>query len=79
MNKDVVAQVVGFLSAIMMFLGTLNVKFEWLTAESIDAFGIVLTAGIALGITLYTIYKNHFGFTKKAKQQKAWLEKADKL
>ncbi|MCM3325029.1 hypothetical protein [Cytobacillus kochii] len=58
------------MSAIMMFLGTLNVKFEWLTAASIDAFGIVLTAGIALGITLYTIYKNHFGFTKKANYYK---------
>lgn len=77
-NKDIFSQVVGFLSAIMMFMGTLNFKFGWLTADSIDAFGIVLTSGIALGITLYTIYRNHFGFTTKAKNQKALLEKENK-
>lgn len=79
MNKDVVSQVVSFLSAAMMFLGTLNIHFEWLTKESINAFGVVLTAAIALGITLYGIYKNHFGFTQKAKNQKAWLKKEGKL
>ncbi|MDQ0268864.1 phage holin [Cytobacillus purgationiresistens] len=75
MIKDVVAQIVGFLSAIMLFLGTLNIQFQWLTESSINAFGVVLSAGIFLGVNLYTIYKNHYGFTDKAKQQKAWLEK----
>ncbi|MBG9603530.1 MAG: phage holin [Bacillota bacterium] len=75
MNRDVVSQVVGFLTAIMLFLGTINIKFEWFNEESISAFGIVLSAGIMLAVTLYTIYKNHFGFTDKAKKQKAFLEK----
>ncbi len=75
MNKEVVSQVTGFLTAIMLFLGTINIKFEWFTEDSISAFGLVLSAGILLGVTLYTIYKNHFGFTEKAKKQKAFLEK----
>ncbi|MEC1157132.1 phage holin [Cytobacillus horneckiae] len=70
---------VGFMSAIMLFLGTLNIQFQWLTEASINAFGVVLSAGIFLGVNLYTIYKNHYGFTGKAKQQKAWLKRADKF
>ncbi|MEX3713663.1 phage holin [Cytobacillus horneckiae] len=79
MINDVVKQIVGFLSAIMLFLGTLNIEFQWLTDASISAFGVVLSAGIFLGVNLYTIYKNHYGFTDKAKQQKAWLKRADKF
>ncbi|MCA1029216.1 SPP1 phage holin family protein [Cytobacillus kochii] len=79
MINDVVKQIVGFLSAIMLFLGTLNIEFQWLTDASISAFGVVLSAGIFLGVNLYTIYKNHYGFTEKAKQQKAWLKRADKF
>lgn len=79
MINDVVKQIVGFLSAIMLFLGTLNIEFQWLTDASISAFGVVLSAGIFLSVNLYTIYKNHYGFTDKAKQQKAWLKRADKL
>ncbi|WLR54278.1 phage holin [Mesobacillus subterraneus] len=77
--KDVVMQVTGFLMVIMLFLGTLNVKFNWLTEESISAFGVVLSAGIALVVTLYTIYKNHYGFTDRAKEQKKFLERNKKL
>ncbi|MEK4201140.1 PTS mannose transporter subunit IID [Cytobacillus sp. FSL K6-0265] len=79
MINDVVKQIVGFFSAIMLFLGTLNIEFQWLTDASINAFGVVLSAGIFLGVNLYTIYKNHYGFTRKAINQKAWLEKEDKL
>lgn len=77
--KDIVMQVTGFLMAIMLFLGTINIKFNWLTEESISSFGIVLSAGIALFVTLYSIYKNHYGFTDKAKEQKEFLERNDKL
>lgn len=73
--KDLVSQVVGFLTAIMLFLGTLNIKFSWLTEESISSFGLLLTAGTALSVTLYTVYKNHYCFTEKAKKQKACLER----
>ncbi|ASV67566.1 PTS mannose transporter subunit IID [Cytobacillus kochii] len=79
MINDVVKQIVGFFSAIMLFLGTLNIEFQWLTDASINAFGVVLSAGIFLSVNLYTIYKNHYGFTRKAINQKAWLEREDKL
>lgn len=73
-TKDIVSQVTGFLMAMLLFLGTINVKFEWFTEASISAFGLVLGAFAALAINMYTIYKNHYGFTKKAKKQKKVLE-----
>lgn len=72
--NDVVKQFVGFLMAILLFLGTINVKYEWFTEASINAFGFVVAAAIALVYNLYSIYKNHYGFTKKAKQQKRVLK-----
>lgn len=73
--KDIVSQVVGFLSAIMLFLGAINIKFEWFTESSISAFGVVLSAGCFLAVTIYTIWRNHYGFTQKAKAQKEYLER----
>lgn len=74
MNKDIAKQITGFLTAIFLFLGTINVKFDWFTLTSINAFEVVVLAGIPLGYTIYAIYKNHFGFTKKAKEQKVYLK-----
>ncbi|MCY9198920.1 SPP1 phage holin family protein [Bacillus atrophaeus] len=74
MNTDIVKQITGFLTAVLLFLGTLNVKFDWFTEDSISAFGVVISAGILLAFNLYTIYKNHYGFTKKAKAQGAALK-----
>jgi hypothetical protein len=72
--KDVVSQIVGFLSAIFLFLGTVNIKYEWFTEASISAFGLVLSAGMFLAVNLYTIYKNHYGFTEKAKKEKSMID-----
>lgn len=77
MIKDTVSQVLGFLSAVMLFLGTLNIKFDWLTESTISAFGVVLSAGILLVVNMYTVYKNHYSLTKKAKKQKEVLDKHD--
>jgi hypothetical protein len=73
-TKDVVAQVTGFLMAILLFLGTVNIHFDWFTEKSISAFGLLLGAAIALGINLYTIYQNHYGFTDKAKKEKSMID-----
>ena len=74
MNKDIAKQITGFLTALFLFLGTINVKFEWFTLDSINALEVVIVAAIPLGYTLYVIYKNHFGFTNKAKEQKEVLK-----
>lgn len=60
-TTDIVKQVVGFLTALSMFLGTIGFAFDWLTVDSINAFGVVLGATIALGYTLYAVYTNTFG------------------
>jgi protein-S-isoprenylcysteine O-methyltransferase Ste14 len=75
LDKDIVKQLVGFLMAVLLFLGTINIKFDWFTEASINAFGFVVAAAIALGINLWTIYKNHYGFTARAKAQKSALKR----
>lgn len=77
MNADIVKQITGFLSALLVFLGFLGVSFEWFTVDSINAFGLVLAAAIPLAYNLFTIYKNHFGFTEKAKHDKRVLDRVN--
>ncbi|MED4029957.1 phage holin [Priestia megaterium] len=77
MNKDIAKQITGFLTALVLFLGTINVKFEWFTLDSINALEVVIVAAIPLAYTFYVIYKNHFGFTKKAKEQNKVLKQKD--
>lgn len=74
MNKDLAKQITGWLMAVLLFLGTINVKFEWFTVESINAFEVVMVASIPLIGVGVTIYKNHYGITKKAKEQKEVLK-----
>lgn len=59
-TTDLVKQVVGFLTALSMFMGTIGFAFDWFNADSINAFGVVLGAGLALGYTLYAVYVNTF-------------------
>lgn len=68
--KGTVILIVGFLQALMGFLATLNVKFEWLSDASISAFGILLTAGIMLAAGLYAVWKNTFTGKKAQEQNK---------
>lgn len=75
MTKDIVILVTGFLSAVLLFLGTINVYFEWFTADSINAFGALLGGGIALAGALYAVYKNTYAMTEKARKQAEELER----
>lgn len=75
MTKDIVILVTGFLSAVLLFLGTINVYFEWFTADSINAFGALLGGGIALAGALYAVYKNTYAVTRKARKQAEELER----
>lgn len=78
--KDISILIVGFLSATMGFLATLNIKFEWLTTESINAFGAFFVAAGMLVAGLYAVWKNTYvsknaGLQKKALQAQKLMKK----
>jgi protein-S-isoprenylcysteine O-methyltransferase Ste14 len=58
MKKDVFTLLGGFLTSVLLFLGTVGVSFEWLTQASIDAFVFMLAAAVALAVNLYAVWKN---------------------
>lgn len=73
-QKDIVKQVVAMLTALMLFLGAVGTNVQILTPESIEQFGLLLGAIIALGTTLYGVYMNTFAGKKafdKAKEKEA--------
>lgn len=72
--KEISILVVGFLSAVMGFLATLNIKFEWLTEQSINAFGAVIVSGVVLFGGAYGVWKNTY-VTKKAQAKLSQDEK----
>jgi len=73
--KELATLITGWLTALMGFLATLNIKFEWLTEASINAFGVFIVATIILVVSVYAIYKNTFVITDKAKKQKEELKR----
>ncbi|WP_078434223.1 phage holin [Metabacillus halosaccharovorans] len=58
MKKDIATLLGGFLTALLMFFGTIGISFEWFTQESIDAFVVLVAATIALAINIYAVWKN---------------------
>ncbi|KAA0944056.1 PTS mannose transporter subunit IID [Sporosarcina sp. ANT_H38] len=64
----------GLLSAILLFLGTLNIEFEWFNTGSINAFTAVLIAAIPFALLIYGVYKNTYLLTEKAKKQERALK-----
>ncbi|QAS52363.1 phage holin [Halobacillus litoralis] len=72
--KDVATLVGGFLTAVMAFLATLNIRYEWLTEASISAFVTVIIAFGMLVVGVYSVWKNTY-VSKKAKKQKRELQK----
>lgn len=73
-KKGIVILLVGFLQAVMGFLATLNIQFEWLTEASISAFGTMVGAGAMLVAGIYAVWKNTFT-GKKAQKQNEELHK----
>jgi len=72
--KQHVALFGGWLSAVLLFLGTLNVKFEWFNQTSIGAFEVVLMASVPFVIALYGVWKNTYLVRKQAKDQERLLK-----
>jgi SPP1 family holin len=73
MNKDIFTLLSGFLTAVLLFLGTIGIQYDWFTQESIDAFVFMVAALVALIVNLYAIWKNTY-VSKKAKEQKEALK-----
>jgi len=76
MKKDFTILLGGFLSALLLFLGTIGISFDWFTQQSIDAFVVLVGAAIALGVNGYAVWKNTY-VSKKAKEQKKVLKDND--
>jgi len=72
--KQYVALFGGWLSAVLLFLGTLNVKFEWFNAASIEAFVAVLIAAVPFILIIYGVWKNTYLVRKRAKEQERVLK-----
>lgn len=73
--KQHVALFGGWLSAVLLFLGTLGIAFDWFTVESIEAFVVVLTASVPFIVLIYAVWKNTYLVSKKAKEQEKELMK----
>lgn len=74
--KDIVTLVTGFLGALLLFFGTIGLSFEWFTPESVNAFGIALSALAALVTSIIAIWRNTY-VSKKAQRQKEMLIQKD--
>ncbi|CAH0346310.1 phage holin [Bacillus sp. CECT 9360] len=73
MKSDILILLCGFLSSLLLFLGSIGITFEWF--ESLNAFFILISAASALILNLYAVYKNTYVLTKKARKQKESLKK----
>lgn len=72
--KQNVAFFGGFLSALLLFLRSIGVGFEWFNEESISAFTNLLLSAVPLVLVFYGIYKNTYLVTEKAKEQEDLLK-----
>ena len=64
----------GLLSAVLLFLGTLNVEFKWFNTSSIESFTAVLIALIPFVIAIYGVWKNSYILTQQARYQEKVLK-----
>ncbi|MDQ0412739.1 phage holin [Mesobacillus stamsii] len=71
MKKDITTLLGGFLTALLLFLGTIGISFEWFNQDSINAFVILVGAGAAFVINLYAVWKNTYTSRKAQLQKKA--------
>ncbi|MGY3718815.1 phage holin, partial [Sutcliffiella cohnii] len=73
MRKDVITLLGGFLTALLMFLGTVGISFDWFNEESINAFVLLISSLVALVVNLYAVWKNTYT-SKNAQLQKKALQ-----
>lgn len=79
MTKDKLMQYIGLfgglLSAVLLFLGTLNVEFKWFNTASVESFTAVLIACVPFALAIFGVWKNSYILTPKAKTQEKVLER----
>lgn len=75
MKRDIATLLGGFLTSLFLFLAAIDVSFDWFTMDSIDAFVMLCSAAVALGINLYAVWKNTYVSKKARKQKEALKEK----
>lgn len=73
--KQYVALFGGWLSAVLLFLGTLNVSLEWFNQNSIVAFVVVLGTSVPFVLVMYGVWKNTYLVKKNAKEQEELLKR----
>lgn len=73
--KQYIALFGGLLSAVLLFLQTLGLVFNWFNQDSIDAFINILLAAVPFIVVMYGVYKNSYIVTKQAKAQEKELKK----
>ncbi|AST92995.1 phage holin, partial [Sutcliffiella cohnii] len=73
MRKDVITLLGGFLTALLMFLGTVGITFDWFNEESINAFVLLVSSLVALVVNVYAVWKNTYT-SKNAQLQKKALQ-----
>ena len=74
-HKDLIKQIIGFLTALIPFMGIAGINFEWFNEEFINNLEVLLVALLAVIYNIYAIWKNHFA-SKKAQAQLTPAEKA---
>lgn len=75
MTKDFFTLLGGFLTNLLAFFTIIGVSFGWFTTESINAFVLVLSSGVALFINGFAIWKNTYVSRKGLEQKDALKEK----
>ncbi|MGD7007633.1 phage holin [Metabacillus sp. 84] len=78
MKQDIFTLLSGFLTALLLFLASVGIAFEWLNQESINAFVVLLGAAVALIINARAVWKNTY-VSKEAQDQKRVLERNNLL
>lgn len=73
--KQYIALFGGWLSAVLFFLGTIGIAFDWFNLDSINAFVAVLTASVPFILLVWSVWKNTY-FSKKAKGQEEYLKRS---
>ncbi|MEK4228858.1 phage holin [Solibacillus sp. FSL H8-0538] len=73
--KQHIALFGGLLSAILLFLRSLDIDLKWFDQGVIDSFVSLLLALVPFVLVLYGVWKNSYIVTKKAREQEKVLKK----